>query len=168
MFNVLEAVKTIGSITGLLSVSLLAYDRVIRSRPIAFVSVEKYHVHLTIHNSVVETVIIDEIKIRPPIMKLRDADDMKSANEERAEVWYPTMVKEKPEKIFIVLKDKERRSFMLNRSADFENAKDDQKVHVRLKWHSTRKTFLIPRYVCVKARVGDLKGLRDAALVNKV
>jgi len=167
MFDFIDAAKTIGSVGGLVSVSLLIYDRVIRSRPVAFVSVKNYQAHITIQNSVVETVIIDNIKVSPPMLEVRGADDKKSAQTEKAEILY-TSREARSRGIFIVLKGNEQRSFLLSRFADFENANADQKIHIRLQWHSTQKVFLIPRYISLTARVGDLKALRDAALVNKV
>jgi hypothetical protein len=168
MIDIFDGIKTIGSIGGLISVYLLVYDRIIKSRPIGFISIERYQAQLVIYSVAIETLVIDEIKINPPIVKADKSDDMKSAKQDIAEDWYPTMADRKPKKAFIVLKENERRSFMLKRSADFENASDDQVIHIRLKWHSTRKTFLVPRYVWVRARVGDLKGLRDAALADKI
>src|SRR5579871_1223172 len=106
-----DAVKTSGSLVGLATGAFLIYDRLIRSRPVAYLGVSDYKADLRFKNTTHETIIIDEIKITPPdYFRVARANDLITANEDRQQAFYPTTAgKDDPrfEGNFVMLKPQE-------------------------------------------------------------
>jgi hypothetical protein len=146
----IELVKFVGGLGGLASSVFLIYDRVLRYRPSAFLIPVDYKTSVRFQNVAAETIIVDEVVIRPPMMlKLARANDLVTRNEERAAALYSSDDR-KLDGIFIVIKPTEERTFALHRFADFENADDRTPISIRCRWKNTRKPFPISRYVRIK------------------
>jgi hypothetical protein len=131
--SVVELVKFVGGLSGLASAAFLIYDRMFRFRPLAFLIPVEHKTNIRFSNVAPETVIIDQITITPPIVKVVKANDLMTENDDRAAVWYPTK-DEKPEFTFVVIKPMDKRTFALHRSAEFES------------WRNTRKSLPFPRF----------------------
>lgn len=171
LLDLIETIKIVGSISGLLTGGFLLYDRLIRSRPIAYLGVSDFKADLRFKNITHESVIIDEIKITPDYLRPARANDLITTNEERQKVLYPTMAgKDDPRFVgeFIMLKPQEERRFPLHRLGAFELAKDDERVVIRCRWENTRRPWFTKRFVIVRTTVGRLKRLVDAAATGKV
>jgi hypothetical protein len=163
----LEVLKIAGTVGGILTPIFLVYDRVIRYRPLAFLVAGDYKTKLCLKNIAAETIVIDEIKIFPPIIEVARANDLVTTNEEKAAVMYPTMADKKPKRTLIVIKAMGERSFDLHRFADFENADGKKAIKIRCRWKNTRKRFPIAQYVRVKTTVQEIRDLREASLAGK-
>jgi hypothetical protein len=162
-----ELVKFVGGLGGLASSVFLIYDRVLRYRPSAFLIPVDYKTSVRFQNVAAETIIVDEVVIRPPMMlKLARANDLVTRNEERAAALYSSDDR-KLDGIFIVIKPTEERTFALHRFADFENADDGTPISIRCRWKNTRKPFPISRCVKIKTTVKEIKDLREASLAGK-
>jgi len=166
--ELLEAVKVVGSIGGLASSAFLIYDRMFRNQPEAYLISENYKVAIRFKNIAGETIIIHEIDVAPPLLALDRANDLMTAQQDRAAVWYPSINDETAMRAFIVLPPAAERSFQLKRSAEFENADDGQMITIRCKWRNTRKPLPVYRSVRIKTSVGDIKSLREVALTGKI
>jgi hypothetical protein len=165
-----DAVKLIGALAGLASSAFLVYDRLFRERPILFLFPGDFKVNIRIKNISEETIIIDEIVIKPPGLTVARANDLITKNEEVQLSFYPsTAGKDDPrfQGNFIVLKPTDVRTFALHRFAEFENADDKTRVTIRCRWQNTRKLWPIPRYVRIKTTVKQVRGLQDAAYAGK-
>ena len=144
---VIESVKFIGGLGGLASAAFLIYDRIFRYRPSVFLIPANYKPNLRFRNVAAETIIIDEIIISPPILRVARANDLVTRNEESAAVMYPSSDDNKRlEGIFVVIKPMDERMFALHRLADFENAAGNTSIAIRCRWRNTRKPFPINRY----------------------
>jgi hypothetical protein len=152
----------------LASSAFLVYDRIFRYRPAAFLFPANFKTNLRLKNVSAETIIIDEIVIKPPMLTIARANDLVTVNEERAAVWYPNMEDKRPEGIYVVIKPEEERTFALHRFADFENAEGHKNITIRCRWRNTRKSFPMPRYVRIKTTVKEIRDLREASLAGKV
>jgi hypothetical protein len=166
--SIIEAVKFFGGLGGLASSAFLTYDRIFRFRPTAFLLPVQYKTSVRFKNIAAETIIIDEIVVTPPIVKVMRANDLQTANEDRSDVWYPSAKKEKPDVVFIVIKAMDERTFALHRSAEVENSDGKRVIKIRCRWRNTRKPFPFARHVTIKATVEDIQNLREASLANKV
>jgi hypothetical protein len=166
--SVIEMVKFVGGMGGIASSAFLVYDRMFRYRPAAFLIPMDYKTSLRIKNVADETLIIDEITIKPGILVVARASDLVTVSEERAASMYPNMERRLPEGVFIFIKPKEERTFALHRSAEFESPDGKRVITIRCRWRNTRKPFPIPRYVHVKTTVKDVKDMREASLAHKV
>src|ERR1700687_4984055 len=87
--SVIGVVKFVGGVGGLASSAFLIYDRVFRDRPAAFLIPANYKTNLRFKNVAAETIIIDEIIITPPMLKVAKANDLITMNEEKSAVLYP-------------------------------------------------------------------------------
>jgi hypothetical protein len=166
--SVVELVKFVGGLGGLASSAFLVYDRIFRYRPAAFLLPVDYKTNLRFKNVAAETIIIDEIVIKPPMLTVARANDLVTVNEERAAVMYGSAEDKRPEVIYVVIKPEEERTFALHRFADFENADGKTVIKIRCKWRNTRRPFPISRYVRVKTTVKEIRDLREASLAGKV
>jgi hypothetical protein len=170
--DIVEIIKFVGSVAGLFTAGFLIYDRLIRSRPIAYLGVSEYKVDLRLKNVTPETIIVEEITITPPDhLRAARANDLITANEDRQKVFYPDSAgKNDPRFVgeFVMLKPQEERKFSLHRFAAFELAKDDEKVVIRCRWENTRRPWFTKRHVTVRTTVGKVKKLVDAAAAGKV
>src|SRR5947209_7923272 len=88
--SLIEVVKFVGGLGGLASSAFLVYDRLLRDRPAAFLVPADFHVHLLLRNTASETIVIDEITITPPILVLHRPNDLMTAQQAKAAVWYPS------------------------------------------------------------------------------
>lgn len=81
--DIVEIIKFVGSVAGLFTAGFLIYDRLIRSRPIAYLGVSDYKADLRFKSVTQETVIVDEIAITPPnYLRAVRANDLITANED--------------------------------------------------------------------------------------
>jgi hypothetical protein len=170
--DIVEIIKFVGSAAGLFTAGFLIYDRLIRSRPIAYLGVSEYKADLRFKNVTSETVIVDEIAISPPdYLRAVRANDLITANEDVQKAFYPDSAgKDNPRFVgeFVMLKPQEERKFSLHRFAAFELAKDDEKVVIRCRWENTRLPWFTKRHVMVRTTVGKVKKLVYAAAAGKV
>jgi hypothetical protein len=162
-----KALTFVGSLSGLASVSFLVYDRLIRSRPSIFLIPKDYNTQLCINNVTNETIIIHGVTIRPPFLELVRANDLVTANEEKAVAVYGRTARELPKGIYMVIKPLGERTAPLHRLADFENADGAKVVKIRCRWRNTRQPVPWSRYVRIKTTVQDIRDLREAALTGK-
>jgi len=166
--TLIELIKFVGGLGGLASASFLIYDRVVRYRPTAFLFPAEYKTNIRFKNVAAETIIIDKITVKPPLLFVRRANDLKPTNTERAEAWYSSKDPD-ADRIFVIIKPMEERTFMLSGvSADFDHATADQVFTIKCRWRNTRKPFPIARHVKIKTTARDVRELRDASLANKV
>lgn len=166
MIDLVETVKFVGGLGGLASSAFLIYDRLLRDQPLAFLAPIEYKTGISFLNTTRETIIINRVAVSPPMLELARADDSKTVNQERAETWYGRKSDEL-ERIFILLKPGEQRTFALHRFPDFENAPDAQSISIRCGWKHTRSIFRFPRNVGLRTTAKELRDIRDAALANK-
>ena len=168
--GLVESVKFLGGLGGLASSIFLVYDRLFRSAPLAYLVPDEYQAKLRFKNTTNETIIIDEISIRPPIVSLAKADDVKTHQEDTAAVWYPSMNDKDAMRVFIILPPDAERSFGLKRSAEFENSDDRRQIKIRCKWRNTRKPlpFGFQRSRTLLCSKRDVTALRQASLAGKV
>jgi hypothetical protein len=163
-----ELVKFVGGLGGLASATFLVYDRVYRDQPSAFLVPKDYKANLRFTNNAAETIIIDEIIVRPPLLIVKRANDLVTSNEERQALFYDS-ARLNPEKVLIILKPLEERTFALHgSSAEFEHAADDQTITLRCRWQNTRKPLPFKRYIRIKITSGIIRTMREASLANKV
>jgi hypothetical protein len=166
--TLIELIKFVGGLGGLASASFLIYDRVFRYRPSAFLFPADYKTNIRFKNVAAETIIIDKITIKPPLLGVRRANDLKPTNTERAETLYGSKDPEAG-RIFVIIKPMEERTFALSgTSADFDHAPGDQVITIKCRWKNTRKPFPIARHVKIKTTAREVRELRDASLANKV
>jgi hypothetical protein len=168
--EVIEGIKFVGAIVGLLSGAFLLYDRVFRWRPVVYLGPKEFHAHIFLRNVSEETIVIDEVVFRPDFLKIGRANDLITRNEEMQKSFYPDEAgKNDPrfEGNYIVLKAFEERDFALDRFGGFEAAEDDVAVTIRCRWENTRKPWPLARHVTVRTTVGKLKKLREAAVAGK-
>jgi hypothetical protein len=166
-----DGIKTVGSLVRLATGVFLIYDRLIRSRPVVYLGISDYKVDLRFKNVTHETIIFDEIRIKPDHLRAARANDLITPNEDRQQAFYPTTAgKDDPrfEGNFVVLKPQDERKFALHRYAAFEQAKADEKVVIRCRWENTRRPWFTSRYVTVRTTVGKVKKLVDAAATGKM
>lgn len=161
----IKAVTFVGGLSGLASISFLVYDRFIRSRPSIFLIPKDYNTQVCINNVADETIIIDEVTIRPPFLKVYRANDLITANEETALGMYGKSARQLPEGTFIVIKPLAQRTAALHRLADFENADGAKAVKIRCRWRNTRRPVPWHRYVRIRT---DIRDLREVTMTNKV
>lgn len=162
----LEPVKTIGALAGLVSAGFLIYDRALRNRPLAFLIPVEWHAHLTIKNVADETILLDRIKVAPPIISILMGNDTRSVVEAAAEKLYPS-TSEKADRIFAVLAPQTERSFGLMFREEFKSADDGTVVTIACDWRNTRKPWPWRRHVDVRTTVGDLRQLQSVAQAHK-
>jgi hypothetical protein len=166
--TLVELIKFVGGLGGLASALFLIYDRVVRYRPAAFLFPADYKTNIRFKNVAAETIIIDKITIKPPLLFVRRANDLKPPNTDRAETWYGSKDPD-ADRIFVIIKPMEERTFMLSGvSADFDHAPADQVFTIKCRWRNTRKPFPIARHVRIKTTARDVRELREASLANKV
>jgi hypothetical protein len=72
---IFEGVKTIGSLSGLISIAILVFDRLVKNRPHMWVSIDRFgagdgHAQLTVYNRSSAPIWIRRIKIRPALMRV--------------------------------------------------------------------------------------------------
>jgi hypothetical protein len=166
-----DAVKSVGSPVGLASGGFLIYDRLIRSRPIAYLGTSDYKVDIRLKNIANETIIIDQIKITPDYLQAARANDLITHNEERQKAFYPTMAgKDDPrfEGEFVLLKPLEERKFPLHRFGHFEKAPANEKVVIRCRWENTRRRWFMARYVTVRTTADKVRNLVEVAATGKI
>jgi hypothetical protein len=75
-FDFVEAVKFIGGLSGLASVSFLIYDRLVRFRPTIFFRPSNNNVYLVIKNTMPETLVIDQITVAPAYLEIVAGEDI--------------------------------------------------------------------------------------------
>lgn len=163
-----EIIKLIGGLSGLASGAFLIYDRLFRDQPLLYFVPHENKCALCMKNASEETIIIDEIDIDPPIVRLNRADDLRTVNQERTAIWYPQVNDQEALRVFIVLKPGAERIFNLHRSAAFEEADEGLIIRLRCKWRNTRKPLPIVRSLILKAYVKDIRALRETSLAGKV
>lgn len=164
--TLIELVKFVGGLGGLASASFLIYDRVVRYRPSAFLFPANYKAHVCFKNLAAETIIIDKVTIKPPLLKLMRANDFKSDHEDRAESWYGK--DSDHDKVFVIIRPMGERSFALHgSSAEFDHAPEGRVIVIKCRWKNTRKPFPVDRHVKIKTTAAAIRQLRDASLANK-
>jgi hypothetical protein len=166
--SVIEVVKFVGGLSGLASIAFIVYDRVIRSRPSAFLVPADYKTNLRFSNVAAETIIVDEIKVDPPIIKVANANDLVTGSAEKLATMYPRKRQGETERIFILIKSMEERTFPLHRFVEFESATGSTPISIRCRWKNTRRPFPFNRYVTVRTTVREVADIREASLANKV
>jgi hypothetical protein len=168
LIELVKFVGLLGGFVGLATGSFIIYDRLVRFRPIAFLFPADYKTNIRFKNVAAETIIIDRITIKPPLLFVRRANDLKPPNTDRAETWYGSKDPD-ADRVFVIIKPMEERTFMLSGvSADFDHAPADQVFTIKCRWRNTRKPFPIARHVRIKTTARDVRELRDASLANKV
>lgn len=166
--ELLKSITFVGSIVGLASGVFLVYDRLFRNQPLIFLVPHEYKAALRLKNVSQETLIIEEIDIKPPVIALRNPDDLRTVSEDRQAVWYPTMNDHKAMRVFIILGPLGERTFDLKRSAEFENATEDTYISIRCKWRNSRWPLPFYRSRWLKVSVSDIRAMREASLAGKV
>ena len=166
--GIIEAVKFFGGLSGLASGAFLVYDRLLKNQPLIFLVAQEYIAALRLKNVAQETIVIEEIDIKPPIVALHNANDLRTVNEDKHAVWYPRKNDEEAMRVFLILGPLSEKTFDLKRSAEFEEASDDTYISIRCKWRNTRRPLPIHRSRWLKVSVKDIKALRQAALGGKL
>ena len=158
----IEAFKLLGGVGGIASSAFLIYDRLIRSKPLAYLIPQEYRVHLRIVNMTHETIMIDRIDITPSVLQLIWGNDTRSELAAAASVIYPAMAADEREKKFLVLRPSEERSLSLTYGR-LDELPERKRIKIRCQWRNTRSLFPIRRSVCVYTRPQDLLRLKDVA-----
>jgi hypothetical protein len=169
--EVFDAVKLIGALGGLASSAFLVYDRLYRYRPIVFLCLADFKVNIQIKNTAEETIVIDEILVRPSILTVARANDLITKNEERQMAFYPSSADKDGERFqgnFVVVKPLAERMFPLHRLGAFESADGRTRIKIRVHWYNTRKPWPLRRYTTIRTTVKRVRSLQDAAYTGKV
>lgn len=165
---IIEGVKFVGGLGGLASSAFLIYDRILRNQPIAFLLPADFKTNLRITNVAPETIIIDEIVIDPPVLRVAKANDLYTDSEDSAASMYPTMQSERtPKGTYIVIKSKNERTFALHFLADLDSMNEREEIRIRCRWINTRKGVPFPRYVRLKTTVGVVRNIKEASFTRK-
>jgi hypothetical protein len=162
----LEILKTVGALGGIASSAFLVYDRLVRSRPYAYLRPSKYSVEVVVKNVTNYVVIVDEIGVSPAVVGLKKNEDTLSILQTIARPWYPTRSNEKAQKVFMLLYPLEERGFGVLRLKHFDAMDDKAKIVIRCSWRNTRKPFPMKRSIKVHTTAGDIRKLSDVALEN--
>jgi hypothetical protein len=159
----LEVFKVVGSASGLISAGFLIYDRVLRWRPLAYLTPYDQQVGLVVKNVADETIVIDEITVKPAIVSLAMANDLRSTVEAAAERMWPSRTPGQPARTYAVLGPRLERVFRFVLRTEFENMPEHTKVVLTTKWHNTPKPFWWPRRVRVNTTIEEIRHLKTVA-----
>lgn len=166
---IIDALKFLGVLGGLASPVFLIYDRVYRHRPTPFLFPAEFKTNLRIKNVAAETIIIDEIVIDPPVLKVARANDLFTDSEDKASSMYPTMKGPRtPEGVYIIIKPEEERTFALHFLADIETQDGADRIAIRCRWSNTRKPYPFRRYVKIRPTVEMVRNMKEASFARKV
>lgn len=161
MSNLLEAFKVVGAAGGLISAVFLLYDRLVRIRPDAFLSMGEYpgHLDMTVRNVSNESIILDEIGVSPNILGVAKGDGVRAIVE--AIHRRGDDVAESSRNVFIVLKPLEELQLKLVTFDKFNQASAGQKVVVRLSWRTTRFRMPFKRNLKIRTSVADIRAMKN-------
>jgi hypothetical protein len=116
-----------------------------------------------------ETIIIDEILIDPPALKVAKASDLYTDSEYSAASMYPTMESARtPKGTYIVIKPESERTFALHFLADLDSMNEREEIRIRCRWINTRKRVPFPRHVRLKTTVGIVRNIKEVSFTGKV
>jgi hypothetical protein len=163
MVDLLEVFKVVGAAGGLTSAGFLIYDRLVRSRPEAFLNKGEYpgQVLVVVRNVSAESIILDRIAVAPNILGValgNNAHSMAEIIEARYE-----REKRSSRKVFIVLKPLEAVELHLITFDKFENALSIQKVTAEISWRTTRFRLPFQRNIKITTSVADIKAMKRSA-----
>jgi hypothetical protein len=119
----------------------------------------EHQLHLVIRNPSEESIIIDQIAVRPNVVGLAEGHDMRSTME--AVKNRQDVVREAVRDCFVVLKPLEERALNLIIFEAFGKLKDNERVTIRLGWRNTRSPFPFKRSVRVKTTALDIRKFRE-------
>jgi hypothetical protein len=163
----LAAFTVFGAFVGLLTGVFTLWDRYARGRPSIFLIAKDYKTQIHINNVTNETIIIDEITIKPDFLRVFRGNDLVTANEERAASLYGNAARELPEGVYLVVKPLGQRTAPLHSLAHFESADGKQAVKIRCRWQNTRQPLPWPRYARVKTTVKVIRDLKETSMAGK-
>lgn len=166
---IITALKFLGILGGLSSPAFLIYDRVYRYRPIMFLFPAEFKANLRIKNLAPETIIIDEIVIDPPVLKVAQANDLFTVSEDQAASMYPTMKGPRtPDGAYIIIKPEGERTFALHFLSDLDSLDGANRIAIRCRWSNTRKPYPFRRYVKIRPTVEMVRNVKEASFARKV
>jgi hypothetical protein len=153
-----EGFKLVGSLAGLVSGAFLIYDRIVRSRPQAFLAKGNHQADVVLKNTTSETLILDEIGVSPNVLGLAEGHEIRDIvpviirrGEDEWESVRPCFLTVEPLgelKLGIVTFDA------------FTKLTNTDRVVVRLKWRNTRFALPFARNVKVRTTAGDVRRLK--------
>jgi hypothetical protein len=166
MVDLLEAFKVVGAGGGLISAAFLIYDRLVRSRPEAFLNKGEYpgQVLVVVRNVSAESIILDRIAVAPNILGIALGNNAHSI----AEIIEARYEREKrsSRKVFIVLKPLEAVELHVITFDKFENALSIQKVTAEISWRTTRFRLPFERKIKIRTSVADIRAIKQSARSN--
>jgi len=161
--KLVEAIKLFGGLGGLAFVVFLIYDRVVRSKPLAYLIPQEYRVHLRVINMTRETVIVDRVTTKPPgVVELVWGSDTRSELEAAAAALWPSMADDERAKKFLVLRPSEERSLAIQHGS-LDELQPGKRITIRCRWRNTRSLLSIRRSVSVYTTPHDLARLKEVA-----
>jgi hypothetical protein len=158
--NLVEWFKVVGSLAGIVSVTFLVYDRVVRWRPQVYLAKQgAYQVDVVLKNAADETLIVDEIGVAPNVLGLAHGHEEKDLRplivlrrEDSSGCKRPCFFPVEPFgalKLGVVTHD------------PFNRLKSGHRITIRLKWRNTRFALPFARNVKVRTTAGDIRKLKS-------
>ena len=160
--NMLETIKTIGSLAGLVSVAFLIWDRCLRGRPLAGVTAKKTGAHsftyLRISNPGPAEVFILGVRARPPIYRIaREQSDQ--ALEE--------VLGNGDAEINLLLRQGEVHDLPIFFNEDTKDEDAPQQVRFLIHWRKASSTRLRQFRVSVSSSTEDIRRIREAVAARR-
>jgi hypothetical protein len=148
----LEVIKILGSIVGLLTGGFIVYDRFLRFRPVIWLRPMTFRrIELHVRNLADEDLLVEEIGVRPPSVTVAVGSEV--GDTVRAAAGQP---------FSIIIPAKADMGFPIVTRPEFDTLPDETRLSFKLRWSLASSRWIWQKPVVLRVSRGQFRRLNDA------